>query len=156
MLEEAVENFLRQIQSLIVRRPIFQQRDDPERLQIVFERFLKRLHTRCHRLFSGMTEGCVTEVVRQRDRFRQIFIESECSRDVAADLRDFQRVRNARSVVIAVPADEHLRLVLQPPKRLRVQDAVSIALERKPRRVFRLGMYSAESLTVRDGVGGKE
>src|SRR5215210_9164472 len=43
-----------------------------------------------------------------------------------------------RAVVVAGRVDEHLRLALQPAERLRVEDAVAVALERRPYRAFLL------------------
>ena len=51
--------------------------------------------------------------------------------DAARDLRDLERVRQPRAVVIAGRREEDLGLVLQPPERLAVDDAIAIALERR-------------------------
>ena len=48
------------------------------------------------------------------------------------NLRHLERVRQPRAVVIAGRREEHLRLVLQPAERLAVDDAIAIALERRP------------------------
>ena len=67
-------------------------------------------------------------------------VSSSCSRSTLAmrarDLRHLERVRQPRAVVIAGRREEHLRLVLQPAERLAVDDAVAIALKRRPDVVF--------------------
>ena len=52
--------------------------------------------------------------------------------DRPGDLRHLERVRQARPVVIAGRREEDLRLVLEPAERLAVDDAVAVALERRP------------------------
>ena len=58
------------------------------------------------------------------------------TREIAGRL---ERVRHARAVVVARGVDEDLRLALEPAERLRVDDAVAVALERRPHRRLLLG-----------------
>ena len=46
-----------------------------------------------------------------------------------AMLRHFERMREARAKVMALGSDEHLRLVRQTAKTLRVDDFVAVALK---------------------------
>ena len=80
---------------------------------------------------TRVAERRVTRVVAETDRFRQVFVQAECARDDAGDAGRLERVRHARAVVVARGVDEDLRLALQPPERLRVDDAVAVALERR-------------------------
>ena len=73
-----------------------------------------RLHARVERVLAGVTERRMAEVVRERDRLDQVFVEREVARDRAADLRDFEAVREARAEEIAFVIDEDLRLVFEP------------------------------------------
>ena len=70
-------------------------------------------------------------------------MESEHLRDRARDLRDLECVREARAVVVALRREEDLRLVLQPPERFRMDDAVAVVLKRRPHVVFRLARQAA-------------
>ena len=81
------------------------------------------------RILAAVTEGWMAEIVGQAQCFRQILVEAERARDCAADLGDFEAVRQAHPEMIAVRRDEHLRLVAQPAKRDRVDDPVAVALE---------------------------
>ena len=72
----------------------------------------------------------MAEVVRQRQRLGQVFVEAEDAADRAGDLRDLDAVGQARAVVIALMVDEHLGLVLQAAEGAGVDDAVAVALER--------------------------
>jgi hypothetical protein len=80
------------------------------------------------RVLPRVTEWRMAEIVRQADGFRQRLIELERARDRACDLRDLERVRDARAIQIALVIDEHLRLVNQPPEGARMDDAIAIAL----------------------------
>ena len=84
------------------------------------------------RLLAGVAEWGVADVMAQRDRFGQGLVEREASRKGAGDLRHLEGVGQARHEVIALRIEVDLRLVLQAPKRLGVDDAVSIALEGGP------------------------
>jgi hypothetical protein len=80
----------------------------------------------------------VAQIVRERERFSQILIETKGPGDRAGDLRDFQAMRKPRAQVIPLVADENLRLVLQTPERVGMNDTVAVALEGRAQRVLRL------------------
>ena len=93
-----------------------------------------------------MPKRRVAQVVRQRHGFDQIFVESQGAGDGAAQLRDFERVREPRAEQIALVVQEHLRLVNQPPERGRVHDAVAVPLESVARGRWSFSKPSAPSL----------
>ena len=92
---------------------------------------------------TGMTKRRVPEIVSERNRLGEFFVQAQHLRDGARDLRDLERVCEAGAIVIAGRREEHLRLVLQPPERLAVNDAVAIALERRPNVVFDFGTQTS-------------
>ena len=71
------------------------------------------------------------------NRFGQLLVQTQHLGDRPPDLRDLERVREARAVVIAGRGEEHLRLVLEASEGLAVDDAVPIALERRTDRILR-------------------
>src|SRR5690606_11042210 len=83
---------------------------------------------RGERILTGMAEGCVPEVVSEGDGLCEVFVQVQRPRGRARDLRDLQRVGQAGGEVVALWRDEHLRLELEPPERVRVDDAVAVAL----------------------------
>ena len=83
-----------------------------------------------------MPERRVAEIVTERNGFGQFFVQPQHLRDGPRDLRHFERVCQTRAVVIASRREEHLRLVLQSPEGLRVNDAVAIALKCRAHIVF--------------------
>jgi hypothetical protein len=76
-----------------------------------------------------VAEGRVAEVVRQRDRLAQVFVQAEAACQRARHLRHLQRVRHPRAKQIALVVEEDLRLVDQAPEGRAVDDAVAVALE---------------------------
>ena len=87
-----------------------------------------------------MTERRVAEVVRERERLGEVFVEPERAGERPGDLGDFQRMGQACAVMVALVEHEDLGLVLQPPEGGRVDDAVGVAPERAAGRTFGLGM----------------
>jgi hypothetical protein len=73
----------------------------------------------------------VAEVVAEADRLGEVLVERQRAGDRPRDLRDLERVGQARAEVIALWRDEDLGLVLQAPERLGVHDPVAIALQRR-------------------------
>src|SRR5690606_16576595 len=71
----------------------------------------------------------VPQVMAHADRLDKIFVETQSASDRAGDLRYFQRVRQARAIVIALRRDEDLCLVHQAPEAFGVDDAVAVPLE---------------------------
>ena len=108
------------------RAIFFQHFDNAAALFVVAKRVPLRVRD-CG--LAGVAERRVPEVVPQADRFDQIFVQAQCARDGAGDLRHLQRVREPRAIVIAKRRDKDLRFMFQPAKRLGVQDAVAVALK---------------------------
>ena len=106
---------------------------DPQRLLVVTKAPTESLlHGVVERILPGVPERCVAHVVPEPDRLGQILVQPQRTRHDAGDRRRLERVGHARAVVIALGVDEDLRLPLQPPERLRVDDAIAIALELRP------------------------
>ena len=89
-------------------------------------------------MLAGVTEGRVAEVMAEPDRLDEVLVEADRAGDRAGDPADLERVGQPGAVVVALGGDEDLRLVLQPPERLGVDDAIAVALERRPKRAVRL------------------
>ena len=71
----------------------------------------------------------MAQIVRQRHGFDQVFVQAQSPGDGAAQLRDFERVREPRAEQITLVVQEHLCFVDQPPECGGVHDAVAVALE---------------------------
>jgi hypothetical protein len=113
---------------------------DPKRLLVVpkpapeapFEHFVERR-------LAGVPERRVAGVMTEADRLDEVLVQAQRASDAARDRGRLERVRHPRAVVVAGRVDEDLRLPLQSPERLRVQDPVSVALERRPQQTRLLG-----------------
>ena len=122
-----------------------------QRLRVVVEAAI-RLHHIVQRGLARMAEGRVADIVGERQRFGEILVQPEQAGGGARDLADFQRMGQARAVMIAFMGDENLRLLLQAAEGVGVDDAVAVALEIGARGARRLRMEPAARAV---GVGCK-
>ena len=129
---DAVAHFPGEIQPLPA---VLEHVDDAQALLVVAE---PAGHEPVDHALAGVAERRMAEIVAERDRLGQLLVQAQHLGDAARDLRDLERVRQPRAVVIAGRREEHLRLVLEPPERLRVDDAIAVALEHRPDRIVRL------------------
>ena len=102
-------------------------------------------------VFARVAERWVTHVVPEPDRLGQVLVQPQRPRDDAGDAGRLERVRDPRPVVVAGRVDEDLGLPFQPPERLRVDDPVAIALERRPYAALVLLASAAPRLVGADG-----
>ncbi len=127
-MKDAVADLPRQVQA---GPAALQPLHDSQALLVMRESLRQQL---CQRVLAPMAERRVAQVVTERDGFRQVFVEVERAGDGAGNLGHFQRVRQSSDVVVAYGRDEDVGLVLQPSKRLGVDDPVAVALELQPHR----------------------
>jgi len=124
VLHRALERFPGEVEPVELGIALLELGEDAERLCVVVEAAIG-LHRGVQRLLAGMAERRVAEIVGERHRLAEILVEPERAADGAGDLRHFQRVGEPCAVVVALVIDEDLRLVLQPPERRRMDDAVA-------------------------------
>ena len=103
-------------------------------------------------LFAGMAEGGMAKVVAQGYRLGEVFVEVEGAGYGAGDLHHLEGMGKAGSEVVTVWRDKDLGLVHEAAKRLRVDYAVSVALEIVSYPVRRFGPLTSRALN--DGPGG--
>ena len=112
----------------------------------------------CSRSASSSTSspmwpnGRVAEVVAEPDRLGQVLVQPQRPRHRARDEAGLERVGEPGPVVVALGRDEHLRLVLEAPERLRVDDPVAVALERRPHRAVGLRLAAIRRVGGRRGL----
>ena len=126
--------------------------NDAQRMQVVVEAEAMSLKRLVERLFAGMSEGRMTDVVHKGKSLRKLPIESKSVRQGAGDLGDFKRVREAAAKMVtgrlALKPRKHLGLAGQAAERSRVQDARRIAGKGRAVGVRRLGMGAAGQLAL--------
>ena len=137
MVHDAVAHLPREVEPATA---VLEVLDDPKALLVVPERALEE---RSERLLPEVPERRVAEVVAEGDRLGEVLVQPERAGGGPGDLAHLQRVREPDAVVVALGGDEHLGLVLQAPERLRMDDAVAIALEARAQGVRRLVALAA-------------
>jgi hypothetical protein len=140
MMRDTIAHFPRQVEPPAF---VFQDVDDPQALLVMVE---ASGHQIVEHALPRMPERCMPKVVSQSNRFSELLVKLENLCNRSRDLRHLERVGEARPVVIACWGKEDLRLVLQPAERLRVNDAVAVALKRRPYIVF--GFFAQTSPRV--------
>ena len=128
VLEDALARLEAQVQAVELRVAVLQRIDDAQALQVVLEAAM-RGHAVVQRVLSGVAEGRVAQVVRQRDRLDQVLVQAQRPGDRTGELRHFERVREPRTEQVALVVQEDLRLVDQPTEGRGMDDAVAVALK---------------------------
>src|SRR5215510_12325795 len=154
MLDQTFERLPGEVEAVEARIFLFQQGDHAQRLGIVVEA-ARVFERRIERAFAGMAEGWMAEIVGKRKRLGQILVGVEVAGKGAGDLRHFERVGQARTVVIAFVIDKDLGLVVEPAEGRRVKDAVAIARVRRACGTRRLKQKPPAACGWIDGVRGK-
>ncbi len=139
VLEDALEGLPAEVQAVVLGVAVLEARHDAQRLQVVVKAAPER-HLFVQNTLAGVPERGVAEIVSEGDRLRQVFVEPQCPRDRARHLADLERMGQPGAEVLAFVLEEDLRLVLQPPKRRRMDDAVAVALEFRARGARRNGV----------------
>src|SRR5580693_1233332 len=120
MLDDAFADLEGQIQSPKRGVVVFEIFHNAQRMQVVIERKPVLAHGRVERLFSRVSKGRMSEVVRQGQRLYQIGVQSKLRGDGARNLRDFDGMGQPVAKVVRIAARENLSLRFQPPKCARV------------------------------------
>ena len=92
VLQNALTRLERQIESVKLRVTLLQLINHAQALQVVLKA-AKRRHAVVQRVLPGMAKRRVTEIMRQRNGFNQVFVELQRTRNRAPELRHFQRMR---------------------------------------------------------------
>src|ERR1035437_2759132 len=143
MLNDALAHFEGKIQPAKRRVTEFEVFDNAERVQVVIEREPVLTHGGVERLFSGVAERRMAEVVNQGQRLHQIGVQSKLRGDCARDLRDLNGVRQPVAEVVGVTAGEKPRLPLPAAKSAPMGDTITVALKVVAVRMRRLGMAAS-------------
>jgi hypothetical protein len=155
MLDDSLANFEGEVQAPEGGIALLEIFDDAERVQVVVEEESMLAHGGVERLFSGVAEGRVADVVDKGEDFGEIDIEAEGSGDGAGDLRDFERVGESVSEVVRVAASKDLRLGFETAEGAGVNDAVAVALEVVAVGMGRLGKAASAGVFYEHRVGGQ-
>ena len=123
--------------------------NDTQGVDIVIEAAAVALKAAVQRALTGVSEGRMADVVNQRQRLGQIFVQAECGRDSPGDLRDLNRVSQAAAKMVGGTAGKNLRLSRQPPEGAGLHNPFAVTLERRSRSTQRRGMDAGQKEIVR-------
>ena len=153
VLQDPVAHHPRQVEPAPVA---LQPLDDAQRVLVVAEAEAEALAQQLvERFLARVAEGRVAEVVAETDRLDEVLVQTQRPRDHPRDRGRLERVGHSRAVVVPVGVDEDLRLPLEPPERLGVDDAIAVALEGRPDTAFLLGHGPTARLEGANGVWGE-
>jgi hypothetical protein len=111
--------------------PLLEVFNNTQRMQIMVESPPMVLQAPVQRTLTRMPKRRMADIVNQRQRLRQIFVQTQRTRRRASDLRHFNRMSQPAAKVIRCATGKHLRLPRQPPKSTSLHNAFAIALERR-------------------------
>jgi hypothetical protein len=80
-------------------------------------------------VLARVTEGRMTKVMPERNRFGEVFVEEKRTRHSPRYLRYLESMSKARSVMVNLRAEENLSFVHKTAKRLAVGYSVAVALK---------------------------
>ncbi len=153
VFDDPLQGFPGQVQPVEFGIAFLQPGDDGQRLRIVVEPAI-RLHQLGKRIFAGMAERRVAEVMGQGQSLRQILIQLQRPGDGPRDLRHLQTMGEPGTKVIALVIDEDLRFVFQPAEARRLDYPVPVPLEASAGRAFRFGVKPPPTLSRIAGIRG--
>ena len=105
-----------------------------------FEQFIENI-------LPGMSERRMPQVMHERYRLGQVFVEAKVPGYRAAYLGDLDSMCESRAKVIGFVRDKHLSLVFQSAEGGGVDDAVAVALKVGAKGVFFLRVHPAAALS---------
>ena len=155
MLDDAFAHFKSQIQAAKGGVTQLKVLDDPQRVQVVIEEKAMLAHGGVERLFAGVPEGRVADVVDQGQGFDQVDVQAELGCDGSGDLRHFDGVGQAVAKVVGKAPGKNLGLGLQTAKSPRVDDAVAVPLKIIAIGMLGLGKTASAGLLHPHGVVGQ-
>jgi hypothetical protein len=105
--------------------------DDPQALLIMPESVFRNI---IERALSRVSKRRMSEVVTERYRFGQIFVEPQSFGNSACYLRYFESMRKTRPIMVALRRQKDLGLILKASERFTMDNTVSVARKFSPYR----------------------
>ena len=142
MLDQSLERLLGQVEAVEIGVAALELGDEAQAVAVVVEAAV-RCHAGVERVLAGVAERRVAEIVAERHRLGEFFVEPQRLGERASELGDLDRMGEARAEMVALVIDEHLGLVGKAAEGGRMDDAVAVALEVVAGRRRRLGVEAA-------------
>jgi hypothetical protein len=149
VLDNALANAERKIQSAMRCVTLLEVLDDAQRMQVVVEPPPMMRKAAVERPLPRMSKGRVADVVDQRKRLGQVFVQAKLGGSGAGDLRDLNGVGQTAAKVVRGATGEYLCLPCQPAEGTRLHDTLPITLKRCTRGAKRRRMDAGQERIVR-------
>ena len=107
MLHQPFQRLVAKIESVPTGVAPLQPRHQPQGVGVMLEPAIGR-HAFVQHVLAGMAKTGVAEIVRQRRRLGQVFVEVQPAREGAGNLRHLDRMGEAGAKMIAFERNEHL------------------------------------------------
>jgi hypothetical protein len=123
--------------------------DNPQRVNVVVEAPPMTLQAAVQRALTRMPKRRMADVVNQRQRLRQIFVQAKRGRNRPCNLRNLNSVRQAAAKMIGRPARKYLRLPRKPPEGSRLHNTLAVTLKRRAHGTQRRGIDAGQKKIAR-------
>ncbi len=143
--------FKAQVQPAVVGVTLFERIDHAQALHIVLKA-AKVLHAVIEHILARMAKRRVAEVMGQADRLGQVFVDAQCPRHRAAQLRHLDRVREAGAEQVALVVQKNLGFVDQTAESGGMHDPVAVTLKSAARGRRLLCMQAALAAVGEAGI----
>jgi hypothetical protein len=149
VLDDALPNTQRQVESAMRGVPLLEVLDDSQGVEIVVEATPMPGKTAVQRTLAGMAKRRMADVVNQRKRLGQIFVQVKRGRNGPGDLRNLNRVGQTAAKMVGRPTGKYLGLPREPPEGTGLHNALAIPLKGRARRADRRGIDASQKEIVR-------
>jgi hypothetical protein len=110
---------------------LFEVLDDAQRVKVVVEAPPMTLEAAIQCALTGVPKWRMADVVNQRKRLRQIFVQAKSRGNSPGDLRNLNRMSQSAAEVIGRPTGKYLRLPRKAPEGTSLHNTLAITLERR-------------------------
>jgi hypothetical protein len=152
VLDDAFPNAKRQIEPAVRGVALLEVLDNTQRVDIVVEAPPMTLQAAVQRPLTGVSKRRMADVVNQRQRLRQIFVQAKRGSDSPGDLRNLHGVGQAAAKMVGRAAGEYLRLPRKAPEGTGLHNALAITLEGRTRGTKGRGIDAGQKEIV--GISG--
>jgi hypothetical protein len=148
VLDDAFTNTEGQVQPAMRGVTLLEVLDDTQRVEVVVEATPMTLEAPIEGALTSMPKRWMADVVNQRKRLRQIFIQTERGGNGSGDLRNLDGVGQAAAKVIGGAAGKYLRLAREAPEGTGLHNAFAIPLKGCTRGTKGCGIDAAQKEIV--------
>lgn len=123
--------------------------NDAEGVEVMVEAAAVTLEALIQCAFAGVTEGWVTDVVDESQRFGKILVQTEGRGSSAGDLRNLDGMSETTAKVVRGSTGENLGLAGEAAKGTRLNNSFPVPLKRGARGAGRSGIDARQERILR-------